>query len=358
MDVLSRAIVRSSPSALPSPVIAPRGSSLIGSVLAAPSRSPSRLRLRDSRLFFSGSLLPLLSPYSRPFTSDCAISRSCRGSGGISCAVRCVRNSAGGSGQGENRRAGDKLPLARRGAGHAEAAAAAGARRGVLARSYRWSDDDVAAFGGGVEGKFEEAVALFNEGQFYKCHDVLEEMWHQSAEPQRSMLHGLLQCAVGMVHLLNQNHSGAMMEFGEGVNKLRRAIAATGGGGPSGSFGAFEREAGAVLEFIYSTQLEHAACSERECVTMDGSPESYSLLGDYGAGQPLYRLHVDRATGQQCIEFCALLPFHQAVVGDGAGSGSESGSESESEGGARVTRVSVPLPRLTATEEELVNLAW
>ncbi|CAI7740871.1 unnamed protein product [Closterium sp. NIES-54] len=37
-----------------------------------------------------------------------------------------------------------------------------------------------------------------------RCHDLLEEMWHQSAEPQRGMLHGLLQCAVGMVHLLNQ----------------------------------------------------------------------------------------------------------------------------------------------------------
>ncbi|CAI5537171.1 unnamed protein product [Closterium sp. Naga37s-1] len=191
-----------------------------------------------------------------------------------------------------------------------------------------------------------------------RCHDLLEEMWHQSAEPQRGMLHGLLQCAVGMVHLLNQNHSGAMMEFGEGVNKLRRAIATTGGGGPSGSFAAFEAEAGAVLEFIYNTQLEHAACSEVECVTMDGSAESYSLLGDYGAGQQLYRVHMDTATGQRCLEFCSLLPFHQAVVGDGAGSGSE--SEGEGGGGARagVTRASVPLPRLTATEEELKSLAW
>ncbi|CAI5537172.1 unnamed protein product [Closterium sp. Naga37s-1] len=88
-----------------------------------------------------------------------------------------------------------------------------------------------------------------------------------------------------------------------------------GGGGPSGSFAAFEAEAGAVLEFIYNTQLEHAACSEVECVTMDGSAESYSLLGDYGAGQQLYRVHMDTATGQRCLEFCSLLPFHQAVVG-------------------------------------------
>lgn len=51
---------------------------------------------------------------------------------------------------------------------------------------------------------FEDGRQLFNQREFYKCHDVLEELWHVSPEPQRSVLHGILQCAVGLYHLQNQ----------------------------------------------------------------------------------------------------------------------------------------------------------
>ena len=46
------------------------------------------------------------------------------------------------------------------------------------------------------------------------------------------------------------------MELGEGLTKLRRA------GFENGPLHDFEREASAVLEFVYNTQLEHAACEE------------------------------------------------------------------------------------------------
>lgn len=45
-----------------------------------------------------------------------------------------------------------------------------------------------------------------------------------------------------------------MVELGEGLTKLRRV------GFVSGPLHDFEQEASAVLEFIYNTQLEHAAC--------------------------------------------------------------------------------------------------
>lgn len=204
------------------------------------------------------------------------------------------------------------------------------------------------AFGDGVDGRFEEAVSLFNDGQFYMCHDVLEEMWHQSQDPQRAMLHGMLQCAVAMHHLLNQNHRGAMLEFGEGLNKLRRTVANTCGSssGNSGSFEKFEREMTAVLDFVYNTQLEHAACSEDSCVQMDGSDSSYQLLGNYGAGEALYRLQTDTATNTQLIEFCSLMPF-DAAVGTAA-----------ADAPPLPPRVSVPVPVLAATEEQLKGLTW
>lgn len=57
-----------------------------------------------------------------------------------------------------------------------------------------------------------------------------------------------------VVDMWKQNHRGAMVELGEGLTKLRRADF------QEGPLHDFEREASAVLEFIYNAQLEHAAC--------------------------------------------------------------------------------------------------
>lgn len=53
-------------------------------------------------------------------------------------------------------------------------------------------------------GSFQEAVELFNKREYYRCHDVLEALWNKSQEPTRTLVHGILQCAVGFHHLFNQ----------------------------------------------------------------------------------------------------------------------------------------------------------
>ncbi|XP_078181378.1 DUF309 domain protein [Carex rostrata] len=136
------------------------------------------------------------------------------------------------------------------------------------------------------EATFDLAVKLFNRGEFYRCHDVLEEMWYSADEPVRTLLHGVLQCAVGFHHLLNQNHRGAMIQLGEGLCKLRKL------GFKGGPFFQFEQDISAALEFVYQTQKELAACNDEFCITMDGSEESYQLLGSFAAGQQLYRLNL------------------------------------------------------------------
>lgn len=144
---------------------------------------------------------------------------------------------------------------------------------------------------------FDEAVLLFNTRDYYKCHDVLEDLWNNSQEPTRTLIHGILQCAVGFHHLFNQNHKGAMMELGEGLCKLKKMNF------ENGPFHQFEREISAVLEFIYHTQLEQAACTEELCVAMDQSERSYQLLGGYAAGEQLYRLQIDRSWDAYIV-FC------------------------------------------------------
>jgi Domain of unknown function (DUF309) len=56
----------------------------------------------------------------------------------------------------------------------------------------------------GEDATFDLAVKLFNRGEFYRCHDVLEDMWHSAEELVRTLLHSVLQCSVGFHHLLNQ----------------------------------------------------------------------------------------------------------------------------------------------------------
>lgn len=75
-----------------------------------------------------------------------------------------------------------------------------------LCLSYRFStngadheDDDDAE-----NCSFDEAVELFNRREYYKCHDYLEALWNKAEEPTRTLIHGILQCAVGFHHLFNK----------------------------------------------------------------------------------------------------------------------------------------------------------
>jgi uncharacterized protein len=70
--------------------------------------------------------------------------------------------------------------------------------------------------------EFDEGVEQFNTGQFYACHDTLEALWIEAAEPEKTFYQGILQIAVALYHLGNANGRGAMILLGEGSNRLRR----------------------------------------------------------------------------------------------------------------------------------------
>ncbi|CAL0323352.1 unnamed protein product [Lupinus luteus] len=167
-----------------------------------------------------------------------------------------------------------------------------------LAVSYRYLTEEDEEDGDDTDHNFDEAVALFNGGEYYKCHDYLEALWNNAEEPSRTLIHGILQCAVGFHHLLNQNHRGAMMQLGEGLCKLRKMEFS------DGPFHKFEKEISSVLNFIYQTQIELAACSEDMCVTMDQSERSYQLLGDYASGKRVYDLEL----GQDASVYIVFCP--------------------------------------------------
>ncbi|GBE95100.1 DUF309 domain-containing protein [Nostoc cycadae] len=70
--------------------------------------------------------------------------------------------------------------------------------------------------------EFWQGVEQFNSGQFYACHDTLEALWIEASEPEKTLYQGILQIAVALYHLRNNNLRGAVILLGEGSNRLRR----------------------------------------------------------------------------------------------------------------------------------------
>tara|TARA_B100001250_G_scaffold262210_1_gene225899 strand:+ start:102 stop:482 length:381 start_codon:yes stop_codon:yes gene_type:complete len=70
--------------------------------------------------------------------------------------------------------------------------------------------------------RFEIGMKLFNSCQWYKSHDVFEEIWHETGGAERQLLQGILQVAVAQVHLENSNINGATILYGEALGRLKR----------------------------------------------------------------------------------------------------------------------------------------
>jgi len=73
-----------------------------------------------------------------------------------------------------------------------------------------------------ADPRFQQAVDLFNSREWYAAHDVFEEIWHETADPERRSLQGILQVAVAQLHLQRGNRRGATILFGEALSRLRR----------------------------------------------------------------------------------------------------------------------------------------
>ncbi|MCA8990402.1 MAG: DUF309 domain-containing protein [Planctomycetaceae bacterium] len=56
---------------------------------------------------------------------------------------------------------------------------------------------------------FAHAVELFNEQEFFACHDVLEEIWNETLDERRDFYQGLIHAAVALFHFSERNLTGA-----------------------------------------------------------------------------------------------------------------------------------------------------
>jgi CheY-like chemotaxis protein len=67
-----------------------------------------------------------------------------------------------------------------------------------------------------------EGISLFNAGEYYECHEAIEEAWVAEKEPVRIMYQGILQIAVACYHIENKNWRGSMKLLDRGLPKLER----------------------------------------------------------------------------------------------------------------------------------------
>ncbi len=59
------------------------------------------------------------------------------------------------------------------------------------------------------DARYLEGIRLFNEREFFACHDVLEDLWGETLGEDREFYQGLIHAAVCLFHFEGGNLGGA-----------------------------------------------------------------------------------------------------------------------------------------------------
>jgi hypothetical protein len=66
------------------------------------------------------------------------------------------------------------------------------------------------------------AIAQFNAGEYFECHDTLEAFWLQEPGPIRDLYKGVIQIAAGLHHWGNGNKRGCLKLLSRGIDYAGR----------------------------------------------------------------------------------------------------------------------------------------
>lgn len=72
-----------------------------------------------------------------------------------------------------------------------------------------------------MDDRYLKFFELFNERDFYECHEVLEDLWMETSGEERPYYQGLIQTATAFYHLENGNATGARKLFTSGLDYLK-----------------------------------------------------------------------------------------------------------------------------------------
>ena len=63
-------------------------------------------------------------------------------------------------------------------------------------------------------------IAQFNAGEYWECHETLEDLWRVEPDTIRYLYQGILQVGVGFYHLRRGNYRGAVNKLSSGLAYL------------------------------------------------------------------------------------------------------------------------------------------
>lgn len=72
------------------------------------------------------------------------------------------------------------------------------------------------------ELKLRSGIEQFNRQEFFDCHETLEELWMHDSSPERELIQGIIQIAVGYYHHLRDNQVGALKLLTRGLARVKK----------------------------------------------------------------------------------------------------------------------------------------
>jgi predicted metal-dependent hydrolase len=71
-----------------------------------------------------------------------------------------------------------------------------------------------------IDDRLRKGISLFNEGQFFEAHEMLEDLWRAAAPNEKQFLQGLTQLAVAFHHHSTGNLVGCQSVMTRAVRNL------------------------------------------------------------------------------------------------------------------------------------------
>ena len=75
-----------------------------------------------------------------------------------------------------------------------------------------------------VDERFKRGIHLFNEEEFFECHEVIEDLWLATSDEYKNLYKGVIQAAVALYHLGRGNMKGARKLYGTSNKYLRKYL--------------------------------------------------------------------------------------------------------------------------------------
>lgn len=75
-----------------------------------------------------------------------------------------------------------------------------------------------------IDERFIRGIELFNNEEFFECHEVIEDLWLATQDQYKNLYKGVIQAAVALYHLKRGNTRGARKLYGTSSKYLRKYL--------------------------------------------------------------------------------------------------------------------------------------